>query len=116
MSEPNHPIPAIPSARDRVRKVLKLAEMRDQAIDALGMEPGLDLEADDGQVITVPNPMLAPDGVQDLLADNKIVEAAKLILGDDEHTRLLAHGGHSNDVLLAWRLMKDDLDADTKSG
>lgn len=97
------------------RKRLKLTEMRDQAVDALGMEPGIDLELSGGAVVTVPNPMLAHDDVQELLNDNKIVEAAKLILGEKDHEKLLSHGGHSNDVLLAWKLMQKDLDDDSKS-
>lgn len=97
------------------RKRFKLAEMRSQAVDSLGMVPGLDLELDGGEVVTVPNPMLAADGVQELLKDNKVVEAAKLILGVKDHARLLTHGGHSNDVLLAWRLMEQDINKDDKS-
>lgn len=100
------------------RKRLKLQEMRHQAVDALGMEPGIELELAANQVVFVPNPVLAPDGVQELLNDNKIVEAARLILGDAEHKKLLKHGGNSNDVMLAWKLMQKDLtdgDGGTKS-
>jgi hypothetical protein len=97
------------------RKRLKLAEMRTQAVDSLGMEPGLELELDGGEVVTVPNPMLAADGVQELLKANKVTDAAKLILGVKDHARLLKHGGHSNDVLLAWRLMEQDIAKDDKS-
>jgi hypothetical protein len=97
------------------RKRLKLQEMRHQAVDALGMEPGIELELDGQQVVFVPNPVLAPDGVQELLNDNKVVEAARLILGDTEHDKLLQHGGHSNDVMLAWRIMQKDLDGAAKS-
>lgn len=97
------------------RKRLKLQEMRDQAVDALGMEPGIEIELDGGEIVTVPNPMLVPDDVQELLAENKIVDAAKAILGEAEHTKLLQHGGHSNDVMLAWKLMQEDLSLDKKS-
>lgn len=97
------------------RKRFKLAEMRDQSIDALGMVPGLDIELEDGGVVTVPNPLLASDDVNELVAANKIVDAAKAILGEEDHAALLAGGGHSADVLLAWRLMQADLEKDSKS-
>src|ERR1700760_1840190 len=96
------------------RKRMKLAEMRNQAVDSLGMDPGFELELDDGGTVLVPNPLLAPDGVNELVADNKIVDAARLLLGDADHDKLLAGGGHSSDVMLAWQLMKKDLDMDPK--
>lgn len=89
---------------------MKLAEMRDQAVDSLGMDPGIEIELDNGDFVFVPNPLLAPDGVTELVADNKPVEAARLLLGDADHDKLLAHGGHSNDAMLAWQLMKKDLE------
>lgn len=97
------------------RKRMRLAEMRNQAVDSLGMEPGFELELDNGETVVVPNPLLAPDGVQELVADNQIVEAARLLLGEEDHAKLLDHGGHSSDVMLAWQLMKKDLNMDPKS-
>lgn len=89
---------------------LKLEEMRNQALDALGMEPGIELELADGEVIVVPNPMLAADDVNEKLTGGDVTEAARAILGDEAHAKLLAGGGSSNDVILAWRLMSDEVE------
>lgn len=89
---------------------MRLAEMRDQAVDSLGMTPGMEIELDNGDFVFVPNPLLAPDGVTELVADNKPVDAARLLLGEEDHAKLLAHGGHSNDAMLAWQLMRKDLE------
>lgn len=94
---------------------MKLAEMRTQAVESLGMEPGFELELDNGETVVVPNPLLAPDGVTELVADNKPIEAARLLLGDADHAKLLANGGHSNDAMLAWQLMRKDIEDDSKS-
>lgn len=98
------------------RKRFKLAEMRAQAMDTLGMEPGIDLELDNGEALTIPNPLYAKDEVQEFVNAGKTVDAAKLLLGAKEHARLLKHGGTSNDVMLAWAVMRDELNLDTKSG
>lgn len=89
---------------------LKLAEMRDQAMDSLGMDPGIVLELPNGDTVTVPNPMLVADDVTEGLADADTVSTAKAVLGEDAHARLLEGGGTSNDVMLAWRIMSKEVD------
>jgi hypothetical protein len=89
---------------------LKLAEMRNQALEALDMDPGLELDLPNGDVVTVPNPMLAADDVQEKLNGGNVVDAAKAILGEDEHAKLVAGGGSSNDVILAWRLLSAEVE------
>lgn len=55
--------------------------------------------------------------------DGKVLEpistrSAKAILGDDVHAEFVEHGGHSNDVTLAWQWMvtehKKQVEADPK--
>lgn len=95
------------------KRRLKLAEMRDQAMESLGMEPGFELELDNGDVVVVPNPTLVPDDVQEKMSDPKQnpIDTARAVLGEENHKRLLAGGGHSNDIMLAWKLMSDEIAA-----
>lgn len=92
------------------KRRLKLAEMRDQALDALGMEPGLELELPNGEVVLVPSPMLVGDDVQSRLSDEDVVATAKAVLGEELHAKLIAGGGNSNDVMLAWKLMSEEIE------
>lgn len=92
------------------KRRLKLAEMRNQALDALQMEPGIELELPNGDVVVVPNPMLVSDDVQARLADEDVVATARAVLGDEEHDRLLSGGGNSNDVMLAWKLLSEEIE------
>lgn len=95
------------------KRRLKLTEMRNQAVEALGMDPGMELELDDGNVVTIPNPMFVSEEAQaQIEGATGSIATAKAILGDDEHARLVAGGGHSNDVMLAWRLLTADLEAE----
>lgn len=97
------------------RRRLKLAEMREQAVDALGMDPGMDLELDNGDTIVIPNPMFVSEDAQELIeAAQGTIASAKAILGADEHAKLIAGGGHSADVMLAWRIMAEDARRDPK--
>ncbi|MGH3439977.1 MAG: hypothetical protein ACRDRN_26480 [Sciscionella sp.] len=97
------------------KRRLKLEELRAQGTEALGMVPGFEIELDDGSTVNVPNPMLVADDTQELIdASKSSVDTAKAILGADEHARFIAAGGHSNDVLLAWRLMTEDMKTDPK--
>lgn len=93
------------------KRRLKLAELRTQATEAMGMEPGLELELDDGSTLVVPSPLLLADDIQEQVDEAKgAVATAKAILGEEEHARFIANGGHSNDVMLAWKLMSDELE------
>jgi hypothetical protein len=89
---------------------MKLSEMRDQALEALQMEPGIELELTNGEVVVVPNPMLVSDEVQSNLADEDVIATARAVLGADEHDRLIAGGGNSNDVMLAWKLLSEEIE------
>lgn len=95
------------------KRRLKLSEMREQAMESLGMEPGFELELDDGGIVVVPNPTLVPDDVQAKMSDpdQNPIDTARAVLGEEDHKRLLAGGGHSNDVMLAWKLMSDEISA-----
>jgi hypothetical protein len=94
---------------------MKLAEMRTQAVEALGMDPGVEIELDDGEVITIPNPMFVSEEAQELIEGAEgTIASAKAILGETEHARLISGGGHSADVMLAWRLMAEDVEKDPK--
>jgi hypothetical protein len=98
------------------RRRLKLAEMRSQAVEALGMDPGIELELDNGETIVIPNPMFVSEEAQEMIEDAEgTIASARAILGDAEHKRLIAGGGHSADVMLAWRLMAEDVEKDPKS-
>jgi hypothetical protein len=92
-------------------KRLKLTEMRRQAADALGTEPCMELELDNGEVVAVPHPLFMADEAQEKVnaAGSDTVAMAKAILGDEEHSRFIAAGGHSNDIMLAWRLMSQNI-------
>lgn len=97
------------------RRRMKLEEMRSQAVEALGMDPGMELELDDGEAITIPNPMFVTEEAQELIeAAEGTIASAKAILGEEDHKRLIAGGGHSADVMLAWRLMAEDVKKDPK--
>lgn len=93
------------------RKRFKLAELRQQGVEALGSEPGVEIELDDGSTVTVPHPMLIDEPSQAAIDDAAgAIATAKAILGDEEHARFVAGGGHSNDIILAWRLMTKELE------
>lgn len=97
------------------RRRMKLAEMRTQAVEALGMDPGMELELEDGETIVIPNPMFVSEEAQELIESAEgTIASAKAILGDIEHKRLIAGGGHSADVMLAWRLMADDVQKESE--
>lgn len=97
------------------RRRFKLEEMRGQAVEALGMDPGMELELDNGDVITIPNPMFVSEEAQEEIeATTGTIASAKAILGEADHKRLIAGGGHSADVMLVWRLMAEDIEKDPK--
>jgi hypothetical protein len=90
-------------------KRLKLAEMRSQAVESLGMEPGIELELDNGETLNIPNPMFVSEEAQELIESaTGTIASAKAILGEAEHARLLAGGGRSADVMLAWQIMAEE--------
>lgn len=109
-NEESEPVMSKPNKRR-----LKLEELRTQATESLGMDPGLELELDDGSTIVVSNPVLLADDVQEKVdAAEGAVATARAVLGDEEHARFILAGGHSNDVMLAWKIMSDELNKDPK--
>lgn len=112
-----------------MKRALKLDEFESQAIEALGQTPGISLELDGGEIVTIPHPMLVSDEQQaaiervqaneDLDADGKIdgqrpepqaVRLARVVFGEDGFKRFIAAGGKSNHVLLGWQMMVRDLE------
>lgn len=88
---------------------MKLAEMRSQAVESLGMEPGIELELDNGETLNIPNPMFVSEEAQELIESaTGTIASAKAILGETEHARLIAGGGRSADVMLAWQIMAEE--------
>lgn len=123
------------------RRIMKVGELREQAIEALGQSPYIDLEGNDGVVVRVWHPLLVDDAAQirldrfnaneDLdkddagnpvvpyrvkgkLADPINIRSARAILGDADHKKFIAAGGNSNDVQLAWNeMIREHEEADT---
>lgn len=119
--------------RKERRRSMKINELREQAIEALGQAPYIDLETDDPEVtVRVWHPLLVDDEAQvrlerfntgdDLdkdksgnpklphriggeLAEPQNIRSARAILGPEEHAKFVANGGHSNDIQLAWNEM-----------
>jgi hypothetical protein len=119
------------SNRAERRRNMKTSELREQAIEALGQEPYVDLEADNDPTVVVRiwHPLLIDDAAQvrlgrynnneDVdkdengeikypiringdLAEPPNIRFARAILGETEHERFVGAGGNSNDVQLAW--------------
>lgn len=117
------------------RRKLALAEFREQVIEAQSQISSLVLVADNGDEFEVPHPMLVSDDAQkrleivqlgeDLdkdedgqfvkppkikgkLAEPLVIRTARALLGDAEHARFIAAGGHSNDITLAWQMLVEE--------
>lgn len=114
------------------RRKLALDEFRQQVIEAQSQLSSLVLVAEGGEEFEVPHPMLISDEAQtrleivqtgedldkdgdgEFVVPSKIggklaapltIRTAKALLGDEEHKRFIAAGGHSNDITLAWQLL-----------
>lgn len=96
----------------KIKGPIKLDAMRAQAIESMGMEPGMELEMPDGSMFHIPSPLLLDDVRQaslDALGDNQNnITTAQAILGEDKHEEFLAAGGHSNDISLVWALLSEE--------
>lgn len=119
------------SNRAERRRQMKITELREQSIEALDQTPYIDIEVGE-EVFRVWHPLLVDDETQTRidrfnagegldrddngnikiparikgkLAESASIRSARAILGDDEHKRFVAAGGHSNDVQLAWNEM-----------
>lgn len=96
----------------KIKGPIKLEAMRAQAVESMGMEPGMDVEMADGQIFHIPSPLLLDDDRQAALIalgdKQDSISTAVAILGEDKHLEFLAAGGHSNDVSLAWAAMSEE--------
>ncbi len=92
---------------------MDIDDMRAQAIDKVGGQPGVTLRTTDGGRFLVPHPLCNSDEVQALLdelnekGDNSSISLARAVLGEEEHQQFIASGGRSNDVALVYGLMMD---------
>jgi hypothetical protein len=98
-------------------KKLTLEALRQQAAEALKTEPGYQIDLDNDESVFVAHPLFVDDSVSAAVqnAENP-VEIAKAVLGEEDHAKLLANGGRSADVSLAWALMQSQASDVTPSG
>jgi len=119
----------------KIRRTFKLDEFAEQATDALGSAPGLDIELDNGEHVTIPHPMLVDDDTQaavervqrkedlDHGPDGELLDTidgqpagpfsvrfAKAVLGEAEYKRFSAGGGNANHIGLAWQYLTKGLE------
>ncbi|RAV17513.1 hypothetical protein DQP57_00370 [Mycobacterium colombiense] len=112
-----------------------LEEFRQQVIEAQSQLASIRLEMPNEEVFEIPHPMLISDDAQkrleivqsfqDLDRDrkNQIVDPpqidgkpaeplqiriARALLGEEQHEKFIAAGGHSNDVTLAWQYLSQE--------
>jgi hypothetical protein len=118
----------------KIKREWNLEDFEAQAIDSLGGVAGVNLTLRNGDIVTIPHPMLLDDDTQtevervqahrdedrdeDGAPNGKIggedappfaIRLAKAILGPEDHARFLAGGGSSNKVGLAWQYMTEGL-------
>lgn len=92
------------------RRVLRIDELREQGTEALGGTTAIEIPIDGGDPVTIAHPLLYSDEQQEAIeAADGTITLAKIILGDEEHTRFLAAGGHSNDIAMAYRMLADGM-------
>lgn len=89
--------------------------------DGLDREPLIDPETGDPILDEAGEPLTRikePHQINGVICEPISTRSAKAILGDEQHADFLAHGGHSNDVTLAWQWMvsehKKQVEADPK--
>lgn len=86
---------------------MKLREYLEQKLEALGLPARLEFELDDGTTIELVHPWLWSDKVQAAVNKSEsTMDTAKAILGTQDHKRLVAAGGSSNEILFAVETMK----------
>jgi hypothetical protein len=114
------------------RRKLSLKDFREQALESQSQLSSMTLVADNNEEFEIPHPMMISDEAQRRLElvqsgedldkdkDGKPVFPARIkgkfpeplsarfaraLLGDEEHKRFIAAGGHSHDVELAWEML-----------
>lgn len=122
-------------AQRRAQRKMKLNDLREQTIEAMGQISSMELEADNGEIFTVVHPLLVDDDTQEriekfqagegldknedgtlvephkingVLAEPIVVRSAKAIMGDEEFARFKAAGGNAQDITFAWQEMVRD--------
>lgn len=126
---------ARPRTNFNERRKLALADFRQQVIESQSQLSSLILLGNNDEEFEVPHPMLVSDeaqkrleavrGFQDLDKDEKgeikdppqvkgkpaepmVIRQARALLGDEEHKKFIAAGGHSNDITLAWQMLVEE--------
>lgn len=114
------------------KRRMKTSELREQAVEAMNQTPYIDVETDNGDTFRVWHPLLVDDTAQTAIelvqsgrdldrddkeviiyppkvkgkpADPDVIRLARAVLGDVNHKKFVAAGGHSQDVNLAWNEM-----------
>jgi hypothetical protein len=92
---------------------IKAREYGEQQLEALKLPARLDLELDDGSIVSVAHPWLWDDATEAAVqeaskdADEPYnTRYARAVLGKKEHARFLKGGGQSTQVALAVAMMK----------
>ncbi len=92
---------------------MDIDDMRAQALEKVGGQPGITLTTKDGERFLVAHPLCMPDDKQALMdelnekGDNSSISLARVVLGEEEHAQFIASGGRSNDVALVFSLMME---------
>lgn len=96
----------------KIKGPINIVAARAQAIETLGMEPGITVTMENEVEFTIPSPLFLDDPRQQALDELRLsdkndssVELAKAVLGEDQHAEYIAAGGHSNDISLFWGQM-----------
>lgn len=114
------------------RRKLALHDFREQVIEQQSQLASIWLVADGDEEFEIPHPMLVSDEAQKRLervqnledldrdengvikhppqidgkpAEPLTIRTARALLGDEDHKRFVAAGGHSNDITLAWQML-----------
>ncbi|BCP41430.1 hypothetical protein MINTMi27_15230 [Mycobacterium intracellulare] len=117
------------------RRKMALDQFREQVIESQSQLSSVTLQMPNGEEYEIPHPMLIPDEAQTRLeivqgfrdldrdADGEIkdpptvkgkpaepiaIRIAKALLGEAEHKKFIAAGGHSNDITLAWQMLSEE--------
>lgn len=91
---------------------------RAQALEALGAVEGMSFQPQPGgETFTVPHPLLLTDEQNKALDDaSGALAIASVLLGDPlNYSRFVMDGGRAGDVMMAWRIMQQNVELDPNS-
>ena len=100
VAEIPHPMLVDDDAQERIEKF--------QRGEGLDREPVIDPDTGEQLKDTAGEPLTRikdPHQIGGVVCDPISTRSARAILGDEAHVEFLNHGGHSNDVTLAWQWM-----------